>query len=193
MSKNDKTGRVTAQLFVLALFFSAGAVLGQVLSVRCGSSEELNRYLEDFFRLEHTSGGIGTAVLVYFRYPVLAFLMGFTAVGVLFLPLLSACFGFFLSFATCSFVSAYGDGGLLLAASVLGLRCLVTLPCYFCLAPPALRDAWSALGRGRRILPPEGRKAQLWRFAACAAILLAGALCETVLGPYLARMAWAKI
>lgn len=193
MNMIDKSGRTTAQLLVLVLFFSAGAVLGQVLSVRCGNDGELTRYLQDFFQLEQPVGGASTAVLVYFRYPVLAFLLGFTALGVFLLPLLSASFGFFLSFSACSFVSAYGEGGLLLAAAVLGMRCLVTIPCYFSLAPLALRDAWISFGKGRHVLPSGGLKTRLWRFAGCTAVLLAGALCETALGPALARWAWAKI
>ena len=66
-------------------------------------AEQLSAYLRDYVRLDRTasSDAILPALVLYFRYPLLAFLLGFSAVGVILLPCLTAAFGFFLSFSVC--------------------------------------------------------------------------------------------
>ena len=91
----------------MALFFLAGVLLGQVLSGRVPDTtgDELRRYLEDYVRL----GGEGaptvqtalSALVIYFRYPLFAFLLGFASIGVVLLPCVTAAYGFFLSFSAC--------------------------------------------------------------------------------------------
>ena len=151
MNTRTLTKRPTVQLptlprlLLLALFFLAGVLLGQVLSGRVPDTtgDELRRYLEDYVRL----GGEGaptvqtalSALVIYFRYPLFAFLLGFASIGVVLLPCVTAAYGFFLSFSVCCFTAAFGVDGVLLALAVFGLRCLVTLPCYFLLRPPGGR------------------------------------------------------
>ena len=118
MNTRTLTKRPTVQLptlprlLLLALFFLAGVLLGQVLSGRVPDTtgDELR------------------------RYPLFAFLLGFASIGVVLLPCVTAAYGFFLSFSVCCFTAAFGVDGVLLALAVFGLRCLVTLPCYFLLA-----------------------------------------------------------
>ena len=150
MNTRTLTKRPTVQLptlprlLLLALFFLAGVLLGQVLSGRVPDTtgDELRRYLEDYVRL----GGEGaptvqtalSALVIYFRYPLFAFLLGFASIGVVLLPCVTAAYGFFLSFSVCCFTAAFGVDGVLLALAVFGLRCMVTLPCYFLLAAAGL-------------------------------------------------------
>ena len=134
MNTRTLTKRPTVQLptlprlLLLALFFLAGVLLGQVLSGRVPDTtgDELRRYLEDYVRL----GGEGaptvqtalSALVIYFRYPLFAFLLGFASIGVVLLPCVTAAYGFFLSFSVCCFTAAFGgdwrpcplgeDGGL---------------------------------------------------------------------------------
>ena len=140
MNTRTLTKRPTVQLptlprlLLLALFFLAGVLLGQVLSGRVPDTtgDELRRYLEDYVRL----GGEGaptvqtalSALVIYFRYPLFAFLLGFASIGVVLLPCVTAAYGFFLSFSVCCFTAAFGVDGVLLALAVFGLRCMVTLP-----------------------------------------------------------------
>ena len=142
--RQAEVGRLSG-LLLLALFFLAGVILGQVLSGRVpdGAGSELGRYLSGYVRLEEGQAGSPalTAAVLYFRYPLAAFLMGFASIGVLLLPLATAAFGFFLSFSVCCFTAAFGSDGVLLALAVFGLRCAVTLPCYFLLAVPSLEHS----------------------------------------------------
>ena len=177
------------RLLFLAAFFLSGVVLGQALVGRVPdeTGRELNRYLESYLTLEDGSlapGNLWAGLLLYGRYPLLAFLLGFASIGVVLLPLVTAAFGFFLSFSVSCFTAAFGREGVLLALAVFGLRCAVTLPCYFLLAVPALGTSGAlaslSLGRGRRAASViYGR--ECWRrLAVCAGVLVLG-LCEELL------------
>lgn len=189
-------------LLFLALFFLGGVVLGQVLAGRvpAAAGEELERYLSDYVGLdrgEFSAGTVLSALALYLRYPLLAFLLGFASVGVALLPLTTAAFGFFLSFSVCCFTAAFGTDGVLLALSVFGLRCLVTLPCYFLLAAPAWGTsaalAGTSFGRGRRAAPVRYGRGYWLRAAGALAVLLAGVCLELFISPWLLRLALARV
>ncbi len=190
------------RLLFLALFFLGGILLGQVLAGRvpAAAGEELERYLSDYVGLdrgEFSAGTILSALLLYLRYPLLAFLLGFASVGVLLLPLTAAAFGFFLSFSVCCFTAVFGADGVLLALSVFGLRCLVTLPCYFLLAVPAWGTAAAlaslSFGRGRRAAPVSYGRGCWLRATAVLGALLAGVCLELLISPWLLRLTLSRV
>ena len=185
------------RLLFLAAFFFGGICLGQVLAGRVpdATGQELRRYLESYLSLEGgglTPSDFWAALVLYGRYPLLAFLLGFASIGVVLLPLTSAAFGFFLSFSVSCFTAAFGLDGVLLALGVFGLRCAVTLPCYFLLAVPALRTSSAlarlSLGRGRRVASViYGR--ECWRrLAVCSGVLAAGLCVDLFCGQRLLRL-----
>ncbi|MCI9553872.1 MAG: hypothetical protein HFG06_01215 [Oscillibacter sp.] len=188
--------RQVFRLLFLALFFFAGVILGQVFSsqVPDAAGEELTRYLTDFLEVERADqspcAALSAAVL-YFRYPLAAFLMGFASIGVVLLPLTTGAFGFFLSFSVCCFTAAFGSDGVLLALAVFGLRCAVTLPCYFLLAVPSLERsvtlACLSFGRGRRTAPVVYGRAWWSRLAVLSGVLLAGMCADLMLTPLFLR------
>lgn len=183
------------RLALLAACFLMGLFLGQVLADRVGAdtAEELDRYLRGYFSLpvppEMSGRTVLSALAVYFRYPLLAFLLGFASVGAVLLPVLTAAYGFFLSFSVCCFASAFGSGGVLLALAVFGLRCAVTLPCYLCVAVPALEKAAAlaslSISGGGRASPPTYGHAWWLRFCAVCAALTFGVLLELTAAPRL--------
>lgn len=186
------------QMLLLALFFFFGIMGGQVLAGRIpdAAGQELADYLRRYVALEEPQSPqvVLSALLLYFRYPLLAVLLGFASVGVALLPCMTAAFGFFLSFSVCCFTAAFGQDGVLLALAVFGLRCAVTLPCYFLLAVPAWRAsaalAGASFGRGRPI-----RYGPVWwqRLAVCCGVLLAGVCVELYYSPRLLQMALERI
>ena len=128
---------------------------------------------------------------MYFRYPLAAFLLGFASIGVLALPLVTGAFGGFLSFSVCCFTASFGPDGVLLALAVFGLRCVVTLPCYFLLAVPALERSTAlaclSLGGGRRAGPALYGREWWGRLAVVAGVLLAGVCADLMLTPWFLR------
>ena len=206
MNTRTLTKRPTVQLptlprlLLLALFFLAGVLLGQVLSGRVPDTtgDELRRYLEDYVRL----GGEGaptvqtalSALVIYFRYPLFAFLLGFASIGVVLLPCVTAAYGFFLSFSVCCFTAAFGGAGALLAMAVFGIRSLASVPGFFLLAVPALRSAALRsplpFGRGKRVAS-AGNDTGRWKgLCAVSAALLAALLLESALSSGLLRLVW---
>ena len=189
------------RLLLLAVCFLGGIFLGQVLSGRVpdDAGTELHSYLTAYLQLSGEEAQKADTALdlavVYFRYPVLAFFLGFTSLGIVLLPCLTAAYGFFLSFSVCCFTAAFGKEGVLLTMALFGLRCLVTLPCFFLLAIPS----WSAsaglagmsFGKGRRSAPVAR---DTWvRFGVVMGVLLAGMCADLSLSPWLLRMVWERI
>lgn len=192
------------RLLFLAVWFGVGIVLGQAMASRVSFtvSGELDRYLRSYFSLGSSARSISagtmlSAAVVYFRYPLLAFLLGFASAGVVLLPALSCAYGFFLSFSVSCFTAAFGSDGVLLALCVFGLRCLVTLPCYFVLAVPSFRNALAlaavSLGKGRREAPIVYGSAWWLRLCAVTGVLLAGVLCEGWVSPWLLDLIRSRI
>ena len=174
-------------------FFLAGVFLGQVLarSVPERTGTELEQYLTGFVQVGSEGRQAKTllsALVIYFRYPVAAFVLGFVSAGVVLLPAVSAVFGFFLSFSVCCFTAAFGEDGVLLALAVFGFRCMVTMPCFFLLAASRL-----SVGSGRRSVPPVCGRSGWLRFAAVCGVLLAGVCVELFLPPYLLRLVLERI
>ena len=80
---------------------------------------------------------------------------------------------------------------MLLALAVFGLRCAVTLPCYFLLAVPSLERsvtlACLSFGRGRRTAPVVYGRAWWSRLAVLSGVLLAGMCADLMLTPLFLR------
>lgn len=191
------------RLLLLALCFLAGVILGQVLAGRVSAETgaELNRYLEDYVRVGGQTGRSAaaalSAVVIYFRYPLLAFLLGFASIGVVLLPCVTVAYGFFLSFSVCCFTAAFGPDGVLLALAVFGLRCAVTVPCYFLLAVPSWGTSAAlaavSFGSGRRCAPVIYGRSCWLRLGLSAAALLAGVCADLLLAPALLGMILERI
>lgn len=192
--------RPLIRLLFLALFFFAGILLGQVFSARVpdATGDELTRYLTDFLKVQEQElppGAVLSAAALYIRYPLAAFLLGFASIGVLLLPLAAGAFGFSLSFSVSCFTAAFGLDGVLLALAVFGVRCAVTLPCFFLLAVPSLERAGAlarlSFGLGRA---PVSYGREWWgRLGAVSGALLAGMCAELTLSPWLVRQLLERI
>lgn len=187
-------------LFTLALFFLLGVILGQVFagSVPDAAGRELTRYLSDFVQLDaqQTKPEVfWLTLLLYFRYPLAAVLLGFASIGVVLLPCATLLFGTMLSFSVSCFTAAFGGDGVLLALAVFGLRCAVTLPCYFLAAIASLRSSAAlaslSFGKGRRTAPV--RFGSWYCLAVMGAFLLTGACVDMVLSPALLRLALGRM
>ena len=192
-----------SHLLFLALFFLGGILLGQVLAgnVPDGTGDELTRYLTDYVYLYGQTAPEGRAfwdaLVIYFRYPLLAFFLGFASVGILLLPCVTVAYGFFLSFSVSCFTAAFGGEGVLLALAVSGLRCALTLPCFFLLAVPSWQTSWAlaglSLGRGQRCAPVVYGRVWWLRAGLAAAVLLAGVCADHALSPVLLRLALERV
>lgn len=186
-------------LGLFSLFFLIGLYMGRFFAARQAAQviPELKRYLDAYAETAgqsgRSAGQIARAFFLYFRYPLAVFLLGFASFGVLVIPPLGALMAFSFSYSVSCFVAALGGKGVLLALSLLGLRYLITLPCFFLLGQGALRTSWEltlcTLGQGRRRAAALYDKTYFLRFFFAAAALALGALLDLWLTPWLLSLA----
>ena len=198
LSKPPTTGPLRAGLGIVLVCFLLGLVLGRgaQLFITPMDDEQLRTYILYYAQLsagqpEDRTAWLLSALTVYFRYPVAAFVLGFTAVGIVLVPALCVVQGFFLAFSISCFVSAMGSGGAALAFFAFGVRCLFTLPCTFLLSAWSVASAIQLLqkktkgtGRDRRIYD----SAYFFRFFMCVLVLLVGLAAEITLVPKLVQL-----
>lgn len=150
-------------LVVCGTAFLLGGLVGCLLAacVDGMGSDALRTYLEGFL----TAAGNGMAsppalgpmVWQVLRWPLMAVALGFTALGVVGVPVLLAARGFLLSFSIAAFVRIFGDAGRLLAFLVFGVPGCVAVPVLFVLGVQSQLTAARLARRG----PGEGRRGGL--------------------------------
>ena len=180
----EAEGDMRLPLVVLTGCFLAGGLAGLLLSGRSGSAENavlaelLRTFLENAAEQPPQAPPVPVLLWESVRWHMLVFVLGFTSLGLLFLPAVFAVRGFLLAFAIGAFVHLFGGAGAVLAMAVFGVTGAVSLPALFVLgvqgmgASRALASRF--LGESRRTLP-YGRTYFL-RCAVCA-----GALCVCML------------
>lgn len=202
MERKNSVGHATGRIFIpfafLSLCFVIGAVVGQVLAFTNPvlTAPELRESLNEYCQRRNpdtvTLSLTLSALWVWFRVPVLAFLWGFTSLGVPLCCLTVSAFGFFLSFSVGSFAAAFGWQGVLISAAALGIRTLISLPCVFLLCLSSMeRAAWlSGLAAGRLRRPGFCPAQRTRRFTCtfCVAVLLLGTALDIACTPRLLRL-----
>ena len=186
MKQQHRRTRLTkppqTRAWLLCLFFAAGILAG-FLARRTVKSDDLSAlggYVSEYAALTaQQPADIINVVWAYLRYPAAAFLLGFTAWGVMLLPLLCTAQGFFLSFSVHCFAASLGRGGVTLALAALGLRCLFVLPCLLVTASDSFQSAWRRAEKQK----PERRDRR--RLLLCLFVLLTGTVAECALVPKL--------
>lgn len=194
LQRRQLRGVFSPQLLLLCLCIVCGAVVGFFVQKSVGPahnaelSDYLWQYAEQSSAAESTVVSFFRVAAVYFRYPLLAFFLGFCTIGTYLLPLLCAVQGFFLAYSVCCFASALGRTGICLAFTAFGPRVMLTLPCLLLLALQGFRHAKALLGTDRR------RNARTKKLPAasyfvplgiCTAVLLIGTVLEIVFLPRL--------
>ena len=156
-------GGVLPALLVVSAAFALGGVLGCTLAAQVGGGggDMLSAYVKGYLAAAQ-SGAVESphmlsTVWSTVRWPLFAALMGFTALGMLGIPLLFSIRGFLLSFAITSFVRMFGGAGGVLAFLTFGVTGLVSIPVLFVLGVQSLAAARHLAGRflgdSKRALP----------------------------------------
>ena len=188
-----KTADGAAPVLAAAVCFFLGGLAGCLLAgcVDGGGLEGLTDYLEGFLLAAQAgeAAAPAPAVLVWetVRWPLAALLLGFTALGLLAIPLLFAARGFLLAFSIACFVRLVGGAGCLLALVLFGVGGTFSVPALFVLGVQSLRAARVLAGRAwgdGKAAPLYGRAYWL-RCGGCAAALCVCMLLEGLAVPAL--------
>ncbi len=186
-------GGVLPALTVVSAAFVLGGVLGCALATQVdgGGSDTLSAYIKGYLAVAQSgavaSPHILSTIWTTVRWPLFAIFMGFTALGVLGVPVLFSMRGFLLSFAITSFVRMFGGAGGVLAFLAFGITGLVAIPVLFVLGVQSFAAARLLAGRflkdNKRALP-FGR-AYWMRCGVCCTVLCLCVLLEYAVVPAL--------
>lgn len=152
-------GGALPALWVVSVAFCIGGLIGLLMAAQVGGGghDSLSSYLQNYLAAirDGTTIPPSPAAVLWetARWPLFAFLMGFTSLGLLGIPTLFAIRGFLLSFAVSSFVRMFGGTGGILAFFSFGITGLVTVPALFVLGVQGLLSARQLMGK-----PMSGRK-----------------------------------
>ena len=171
--------RILPALIIVSASFLLGGLAGCLMSTFVGGAgqESLRAYLESFLSMAQNGGAAAPALTVQLwdilRWPVLALLLGFTALGMLGMPLLFAVRGFLLAFSIAAFVRIFGSAGCLLAFLIFGVGGGFSVPALFVLGVQGLGAARTLASRflGEGKAPSPYGRAYFLRCGGCAAAL----------------------
>jgi stage II sporulation protein M len=184
-----KSARTDSLGFILcAALFICGSIIGTVAAGLLQDGASLRAYLADFLSGYQNAADAPNLLLAVWsavKYHLLAVFLGFSVLGVVFIPALSALRGFFLCFSISAVIRCLGRKGLLLTLSLFGLNTLMTIPCYFILAAASFSASLYLLkllraGTPKGLTPPDGGRLFI-SCGVCFLILLASALIDTYL------------
>lgn len=184
-------------LVCLTVCFAVGAVAGCLFAGALGEASQvrLTAYLRDYLTALRDGDvilpSLFSTVWELSRWPLLAFLLGFTALGVPGLPAVFLVRGFLMSYSAAVFVRLFGGAGLLAALGAFGVSGLFSLPALFILGVDALGSAGALAGGivGESRRAPLLRPGQLARAGGCCGLLALGAAAQSWLTPVLLRTA----
>lgn len=180
----------TPALVATAAFFALGGLTGCLLAFRVTDvgADAMTAYIERFLTVAQ-AGGLTVPALPELlwralRWFLVAFLLGFSALGVLGVPILCSARGFLLAFSIASFAQAYGRDGLAAAFFLLGVPGLLSVPAFMLMATQGFSAACALAGRSGRREGPILRE-YFFRSGVCAAAMCVSLLLECYLVPAL--------
>ena len=194
---------LSVSIAVLAAMLLIGIVAGCVTAsyVSGDSGQTLSEYVNQYVSLLGAGEGGGNlfpgTLFNLYKYPLLSFLFGFTAFGILLIPATVCVRGFFLSFSVGSMIRLFGYKGMLLALAVYGTQALITIPCLLIISAQAMRAS-----RGFLQIMASGKRASVGSvfpkgyfvmFGVCMIVIFLCVLLEIFVTPKLVCLAAASI
>jgi hypothetical protein len=180
---------------VLALCFLAGGAAGCIASAAAedGAAYMLSSYLQTYLALfaeeELVTPGVWAVLWEMCRWPILALVLGSTALGAVAIPAVFCVRGFLLAYSISAFVRVFGGKGIVGALTIFGVSALLGVPVLFGVGsvtfPSALGQAVSAFGE--RLTGP-GLRAQILRLAPCGVMMALAVVIQWSLIPQLLSM-----
>lgn len=181
-------------ILLLGMMFMLGGLGGCLAAgfIDGESGVALEEYLNTYLTLAQAQGenarvNLGAVVWDLIRFPLAVLLFGFTALGVVSIPVVFCVRGFLLSFSVACFFRLFGWMGCVPAALLFGLPALLWAPSFFVLGMQAMGGACDMLRRGRgEDCNPSFFRMHYWqRCALCVLMLAACAVLEYLALPAL--------
>lgn len=167
------SGQTVAVLILGGLFVLGGLLgCGAAGSIHGEGADALKDYLHTYLVLAEEGTvpvSFGQVLWGQMKYPVMLVLLGFTALGVIGIPVLFSVRGFLFAFSVACFCRVFGAAGLLPALFLFGLPAILWVPAFFVLGFWALQTSRRMLNRymGVEQGKEPAEKGPVW--AACIA------------------------
>lgn len=175
----QRDGKVYFMLLILS--FSAGCLAGSLI----GSFFGFDSVLSDYTGISGINSADALALFFnYSRFHLVALFLGTSVFGLAMLPVLSCAKGYALSCTAASIISCYPDKGLIMAAVILGIPAIFSLPCFFIISIEGFLSSARIFHMVRGNSSPKKDKLYT-KFLACLPFLVAGTFIEIKLVPYL--------
>lgn len=188
---------VTAALIIMAVVFFIGGLAGCTLAGRAegGGEAALSGYLDGFLNVAVSGEMVKPEFILLLwkviRWPFLAFILGFTPIGLIGVPVLFLIRAFLLSFSIASFFHVLGIKGLFFAFSVLGITGLLYVPVLFVLGIQSFLNAGTIIGRitGENRRNVGMKRSDVFRCCICFLLLFLCCFIEYSTGPAFLKLA----
>lgn len=170
------------QLLFLCGFFALGSVLGHIIAQVSGFDGQLQAIFLSLVNNtpDSFSPALWSVLFRYFRFPLLALLIGYCSFTIVAIPLLMLALGCIFSFSVSSLSVSLGTAGIPLALASFGLRCIIVIVCTLVLA------LWSF----KRSLGCNEEKTHLIALVGiCFVLLMLGVILELTVTPILCSSA----
>lgn len=171
-------------LLLFSLCFFAGGLLGASL----GSDSPWLLSLADGYLFKNPQNfSAALAILWCLRFQILAFILGTSYLGTVFIPLLIVFRSFLLSCASSTIISSYPQNGVIMALIVVALPALVSIPCFWVISSEAFSSSLSLV----RLASGNFFKSNVNRckyFLICLPIMALGVILEIKIVPYLVAL-----
>lgn len=144
---------------ICAAAFIFGAIFGTSSSADFYKSGAAGEVLAGYFvSLKRGEAGIDLASLYWWlaKYHVFVFILGFSMLGVIGIPLLAFARGFTLSFTMALLVRLYGANGVIAGALIFGVSSLISIPLFFLMAIDAMNASLELTRSGLFLVAPSG-------------------------------------
>lgn len=183
------------RLILLGTCFFAGTLGGFLFSGLSGESGELSAHLLDYLRQTGSGAGVEPSLLAavwdVLRWPLAAFLLGFSALGAVGVPVLMLARGFLLSFAAATFGRLFGLPGMAAALAAFGVTALLSVPVLFVVACGAFGASLERLPAAPSAPRPLAERVR--PLAPCGGLLVLAAALQRIVMPALLTAVCARL
>lgn len=178
-------------IIVLTACFLCAGLAGCLAAAASGehSIASLSSYLNGYLTLLADGDAVVPSLWAIFwevcGWPLLALLLGMTALGVLAVPAVFCARGFLLAYAVSAFVRVFGQAGLLAAAAVFGMTVVTSVPILFSVGSTAFSSSLRLAGGLGDCVPGTYFKRYLVQLPACGGLVLFSVLLQRSVMPQL--------
>lgn len=144
----NKTGNSNLVVIItLSFLLFCGIIIGATASayINSDTANELTNSINGLKALASDAQSYFTYLWSAFKYPLIIFAFSFSVIGVAAIPAIILCKGFFLGFSIGSVMKVFGNRGIAISLSALGISSFISIPCIILLSAFSLSASYKQI------------------------------------------------